>query len=70
MISFPDTADDRPERTMWPSKSPIALFAVNRVKRLRAAAIQVDYKPGWINCFVNVFGPPPLYTFFSSILIS
>lgn len=45
MISFPDTADDRPERSMWPSKSPIALFAVNRDKRLRAAAIQVDYKP-------------------------
>jgi len=45
MISFPDVVDDRPGRTMWPSKSPIALFAVNRDKRLRAAAIQVDYKP-------------------------
>lgn len=52
MVSFPDVADDRPGRTMWPSKSPIALFAVNRDKRLRAAAIQVDYKPGWTNCYV------------------
>ena len=52
MISFPDVADDRPGRTMWPSKSPVALFAVNRDKRLRAAAIQVDYKPGWTNCLV------------------
>lgn len=46
MISFPDAEDDRPGRTMWPSQSPIALFAVNREKRLRPAAIQVDYKPG------------------------
>ena len=50
MLSFPDVADNRPGRTMWPSKSPITLFAVNGEKRLRAAAIQVDYKPGWINC--------------------
>ncbi|XP_078370774.1 polyunsaturated fatty acid 5-lipoxygenase-like [Oculina patagonica] len=45
MVSFPDMAEDRPGRTMWPTKSPIALFAVNQDKRLRAAAIQIDYKP-------------------------
>lgn len=45
MATFPDYSEKRPGRTMWPSKSPIALFALNKEKRLRAAAIQTDYKP-------------------------
>ena len=48
MVTFPDVAENRPGRTMWPSKSPIALFAVNKEKRLKPAAIQTDYKPGWV----------------------
>lgn len=50
MATFPDYSEKRPGRTMWPSKSPIALFALNKEKRLRAAAIQTDYKPGWAYC--------------------
>ena len=52
MVSFPDSVDHNRERTLWPSKSPVALFAMkteNGDKRLRPAAIQIDYKPGWVN---------------------
>lgn len=45
LISFPDVADTRPDRSLWPTTSPIALFAV-KDKRLRPVAIQIDYKPG------------------------
>ncbi|XP_078365273.1 allene oxide synthase-lipoxygenase protein-like [Oculina patagonica] len=44
LISFPDVADTRPDRSLWPTTSPIALFAV-KDKRLRPVAIQIDYKP-------------------------
>ena len=47
MVSYPDLYENRPGRTMWLSQSPVALFAVNKEKQLRAAAIQTDYKPGW-----------------------
>jgi len=48
MVSFPDTEDQNPGRTLWPSKSPVALFAMkseDQDRRLRPAAIQIDYKP-------------------------
>lgn len=48
MVTFPDTVDHNPGRTLWPAKSPVALFAIRsngRHKRLRPVAIQLDYKP-------------------------
>ena len=51
MISYPDTEDRNPGRIVWPTKSPIALFAMrteDQDKRLRPAAIQINHKPGKI----------------------
>ena len=53
MVSFPDTEDQNPGRILWPSKSPVALFAMkseDQDRRLRPAAIQIDYKPGKASC--------------------
>lgn len=50
MISFPDYVDTRPGRTLWPTTSPVALFAV-KDERLRPVAIQIDSKPGWLLFF-------------------
>ena len=52
MISFPDIIDHNPNRTLWPLESPVALFALRskgQDKFIRPAAIQIDYKAGWIN---------------------
>lgn len=52
LVSFADVVDQTPGRTMWPLKSPVALFAIKSQKsgkRLRPAAIQLDYKPGRMN---------------------
>ena len=49
MVSFPDKEYQNPGRTLWPTKSPVALFVITseeEEKRLRPAAIQIDYKPG------------------------
>lgn len=54
MISFPDYVDTRPGRTLWPTTSPVALFAV-KDERLRPAAIQIDSKPGWLLFFFCLF---------------
>lgn len=48
MVSFDDTVDKNPGRTLWPTKSPVALFSIKSQmddKRLRPAAIQIDFKP-------------------------
>lgn len=52
MASFPDAVDLNPNRTVWPTTSPVALFAMRskgRGKLLRPAAIQIDHKQGWRN---------------------
>ena len=49
MISYPDTEDHNPGRTVWPTTSPVALFTMkteDQDKRLLPAAIQIDHKPG------------------------
>lgn len=55
MVSFPESADHNANRTLWPSKSPVALFAIKSDgldRRLRPAAIQIDYKPGIVSLSV------------------
>lgn len=61
MISFPDFSDNRPGRSMWPAKSPVALFAVNKERRLRPVAIQIDHKPGWKSSKLSQSIPYPLF---------
>lgn len=55
MVSFPESVDQNANRTLWPSKSPVALFAIKSDgldRRLRPAAIQIDYKPGIVSLSV------------------
>lgn len=61
LVSFADVFDQTLGRTLWPLKSPVALFAIKsqtNEKRLRPAAIQLDYKPGRIKS--GQFFVPPL----------
>ena len=46
-----DITDDDPNRTMWDTLSPIALFvsAGNSVNDLVPVAIQMDYTPGSVS---------------------
>ena len=51
LSTVPDITEPRPTRKMWPSMSPIALFASRpghkgAPAQLRPVAIQLDYTPG------------------------
>ena len=58
MPTQPDITDSDPNREMWNTLSPIALFAsasdlaTNR-NHLIPVAIQMDYKPGWVDLVKN-----------------
>lgn len=51
LVTVPDITEPRPNRKMWPSLSPIALF-VSRPgdngspAQLKPVAVQLDFKPG------------------------